>query len=1153
MSYGGNDGRTSCGDSTEGEEEDTEKPTICSQENLSPPTYSPVIINEVAWMGTTSSTDEWIELKNVTTSTVSLNEWQLIGTNTETNKIKIKIFFAERDTIASFYLLERDILSRSDDDPVPGITADKNFVGSINNEKFVLRLFNSECQLIDEVAANPNWPAGNKDKRRTMERDQDLAGWHTYCGDGENGIMGTPRKENSQPPLPQPILEISTTTLNFEAQEDGENPATTTLTIRNTGEAEMIWAVTTTYGTTTPTSTEWLSLQPTTGTLAVSSSTEIEFSVNISGLEAGNYQATATIEAAGAQNSPQKIQVKLAITEKETPSPETPSGIEVLPQELNFFMEVNGSPPPHQNLIIKNHTSEEVNWTISGRGYLKTTENSGVTPPKGISLIESWFYLHPDLQIEPGKTYSGTTTVSLKSEFLKKEIEIPVTLTVLPKTSRKVVINEIAWMGTQANYNDEWMELYNNTSGEIDLNGWVINWREGTTTRSINLVGSISAYGFYLLERTASTTISDIKEDQIYTGNLNNGGEKLELLDLNSNLIDEVDCSNGWFAGNNETKQTMERINPQGLGSDPNNWGTYNGTTSYGVDAKGNPIKGTPKQQNSVFQSEPPSPKIPSNFTCTTTNNTAILTWEISEDISEFSNKFLQHYFFWDIRYSKDNSITNSWEEAATTTPVINITSEGKLTTEIPDLYYGSKYYFGIKGFNGIESSNLITTSCEISPETPQWQMFGHDPQRTFRSPFIGPSTSTVKWQFTYFWNEEEPWPNTFETGPVIDQNGTIYIGASFPGSDHALHALLAIKEENREPQLKWLYETGAQFFGNPIIGPDGTIYTISGKDILAISPAGKLKWEFETTHSINSTLPSGENRLNLKDGILYLSASYRINGKVRPLLLAFTTEDGSLLWFFDLAEEKKYNNFEDVTSTENIQASPSFATVGKDGNIYVGFGPTIFAINSTSGEFQWKKTFEINPAKNWENELRWQALDSISQGEDETIYFIVKEASSTEFSYYTNLLYALKSNFITTSTVITSSETKWKPINIFDSEGPILIGKDGTLYLQGYNYYEVHGNSQHKYSLLRILNNGETTSTPLDYSFLPKFIDSENKIYGVKMSENYLVVLNSQGEEIWSTWPSIEKEKKFTLPFAISKNGTLYAPSSDTLYAFGL
>jgi len=259
VSYGGNDGRTSGGDSTDGEEEDTEKPTICSQENLSPPTYSPVIINEVAWMGTTSSTDEWIELKNVTTSTVPLNEWQLIGTNTETNKIKIKIFFAESDTIASFYLLERDILSRSDDDPVPGITADKNFVGSINNEKFVLRLFNSECQLIDEVAANPNWPAGNKDKRRTMERDQGLAGWHTYCGDGENGIiMGTPRKENSQPPLPQPILEISTTTLSFEAQGDGENPATTTLTIQNKGETEMTWTTSITYGTTTPTPTRWL-------------------------------------------------------------------------------------------------------------------------------------------------------------------------------------------------------------------------------------------------------------------------------------------------------------------------------------------------------------------------------------------------------------------------------------------------------------------------------------------------------------------------------------------------------------------------------------------------------------------------------------------------------------------------------------------------------------------------------------------------------------------------------------------------------------------------------------------------------------------------------------------------------------------------------
>ena len=37
-----------------------------------------------------------------------------------------------------------------------------------------------------------------------------------------------------------------------------------------------------------------------------------------------------------------------------------------------------------------------------------------------------------------------------------------------------VVFNEIAWMGTGADYRDEWIELHNNTTHDIDLSGWSI-------------------------------------------------------------------------------------------------------------------------------------------------------------------------------------------------------------------------------------------------------------------------------------------------------------------------------------------------------------------------------------------------------------------------------------------------------------------------------------------------------------------------------------------------------------------------------------------------------------------------------------------------------------------------------------------------------
>ena len=37
-----------------------------------------------------------------------------------------------------------------------------------------------------------------------------------------------------------------------------------------------------------------------------------------------------------------------------------------------------------------------------------------------------------------------------------------------------IVINEISWMGTTASSNDEWMELYNASDNDINLDKWIL-------------------------------------------------------------------------------------------------------------------------------------------------------------------------------------------------------------------------------------------------------------------------------------------------------------------------------------------------------------------------------------------------------------------------------------------------------------------------------------------------------------------------------------------------------------------------------------------------------------------------------------------------------------------------------------------------------
>jgi len=180
--------------------------------------------------------------------------------------------------------------------------------------------------------------------------------------------------------------------------------------------------------------------------------------------------------------------------------------------------------------------------------------------------------------------------------------------------ARYVVINEVAWMGTQASAYDEWIELKNNTINPIDLTGWTLEAADGTPT--ISLSGTITASGFYLLERTDDTAVSDIPADQIYTGALEDKGETLTLRDATGNVIDTANGDGGpWPAGDKDTRSSMERVDPTAPDRDAN-WGTNDGVTRNGQDANGNPINGTPKADNSVT-TIPGPPYSPSTVTVT--------------------------------------------------------------------------------------------------------------------------------------------------------------------------------------------------------------------------------------------------------------------------------------------------------------------------------------------------------------------------------------------------------------------------------------------------------------------------------------------------------------------------------------------------------
>lgn len=195
----------------------------------------------------------------------------------------------------------------------------------------------------------------------------------------------------------------------------------------------------------------------------------------------------------------------------------------------------------------------------------------------------------------------------------------------------QVIINEIAWYGTIADYTADWIELYNPTTSDVDLHGWTLEALDGIP--SIDLDGVIKAGGFYLLVHSntssfatntptpaatpacrAFRTADNVRIDQYFTGDLSSYGEVLYLLKPNGAISDTANRTGGsWPAGSYTNHASMERhaVVPD---SDTA-WYTYAGTpTNFVHDCAGNRVYGTPGYANwAATVTATPSP-IPTRY-----------------------------------------------------------------------------------------------------------------------------------------------------------------------------------------------------------------------------------------------------------------------------------------------------------------------------------------------------------------------------------------------------------------------------------------------------------------------------------------------------------------------------------------------------------
>lgn len=130
-----------------------------------------------------------------------------------------------------------------------------------------------------------------------------------------------------------------------------------------------------------------------------------------------------------------------------------------------------------------------------------------------------------------------------------------------------VGIHEIAWMGTSVDNGSycEWVELANTGTESVSLTGWTLKTLDAGM--NVSLTGSISAGGFYLIERATPSACPDpvpgVAADlsQTFGSGLSNAGEIL-ILSSSAGEIERIDASGGWegsVGGEVDRKLTAQR------------------------------------------------------------------------------------------------------------------------------------------------------------------------------------------------------------------------------------------------------------------------------------------------------------------------------------------------------------------------------------------------------------------------------------------------------------------------------------------------------------------------------------------------------------------------------------------------------------------
>ncbi|HET6320221.1 MAG TPA: PQQ-binding-like beta-propeller repeat protein [Chloroflexota bacterium] len=262
-----------------------------------------------------------------------------------------------------------------------------------------------------------------------------------------------------------------------------------------------------------------------------------------------------------------------------------------------------------------------------------------------------------------------------------------------------------------------------------------------------------------------------------------------------------------------------------------------------------------------------------------------------------------------------------------------------------------------------------IQSSAAIGPDGTIYLANHQGVLFALRDPHSGPNGGSQRQTLELAWRCHPPESSSWHATPALSPDGTVYLGFSRPGTradiEGTLYALRAPSGNGVESEVLWAVNVGpGRQTSSPTLGPDGTIYVVSGTGwLFAVTPEGEVRWSVETGPALKAA-PA----LSPDGSAVYVSS---MNGKLYAVQAP--TSDGdkkaNVRWTFSFADfpgrtpPVKGNPPPAGADGVGSGASP---TVAPDGMVYVSANNSNFYALTPEGRLLWLFEAEREIAGIW-------------------------------------------------------------------------------------------------------------------------------------------------------------------------------------------